>query len=69
MKNVFEAEICSVCKKSNTNNCNEKIIKEKNNSIEKIYCSEYVKDSTKIKGYVEPLFITAPRTNIKLYEI
>lgn len=69
MENVFVNEICSVCKRNNTNECNKLIIKEKNNNYDRTFCTEYQKDKSKIQPYIAPIFVTAKRDYINLYEV
>lgn len=53
-------ELCVTCKREK---CNKLIVIEKQENIKTIKCLEYEKDATKIKGYTQPLWITAHKSN------
>lgn len=49
-------ELCSTCKRVK---CNRRIVVMQKNNLTITKCLEYEKDGDKIKGYTQPLWITA----------
>ena len=49
-------ELCSTCKRVN---CNKSIVIIEEEDLTIIRCHDYVKDKSKVKGYTDPLWITA----------
>lgn len=69
MVDVFEEQICSICKKHDILNCKKAIFVKEEKNMKTIYCNDYDKDETKIVPYVQPLFVTAERDYINKVEI
>lgn len=69
MEDVFLKEICSICK--NKKNCNgySIISQEGENFIKRTYCTNYIKDESKIVPYEQPLIVTAEKDYVKYREI
>lgn len=68
MEEIFNRQICSVCKKCN--NCNKKTIEYKiENDVNVYFCTFYKRDSKKIIPYKEPLIVTAKRDYMKDIQI
>lgn len=49
-------KLCDSCKNKN---CNKSIVIIKKEGLRTIKCHEYIKDQDKIKGYTQPMWITA----------
>ena len=68
MEEIFNRQICSVCK--NCNYCNKNKIEYKiDNDINVYFCTYYKKDSKKIIPYEKPLIVTAKRDYVSNIEI
>lgn len=52
-------KLCDSCKKQN---CNKLIVVTKQDKLTITKCLEYEKDGDKIKGYTQPLWITAHKS-------
>ena len=64
MEDVLIKEICSICKKHNTNDCKKEISRYTNkyeNNLTSIQCLNYSKDSKKIVKPPKPILVTAKR--------
>lgn len=69
MVDIFEEKICTICKLNNTSKCKKNICIKEEKNIETTYCYNYVKDSSKIEPYIEPLIVTANRDYINKIEV
>ena len=58
-------ELCECCK---SKECNKNIVTIEYKDYKLIKCLDYVKDESKIKGYVAPLEVTAKRCYVKEIE-
>lgn len=68
MEEIFNRQICSVCK--NYDNCNKNKIEYKiDKEIDVYFCTSYKKDPKKIIPYEKPLIVTAQRDYVSKTEI
>lgn len=52
-------KLCDSCKNKN---CNKPIVIIEEEGLTTIKCHDYVKDVDKVKGYIDPLWITAHKS-------